>query len=58
MNITQLERIKKMITNIYAELEAHPEGIATIFNSVTDLEIAVTHELKNQVWIQSLEADG
>ena len=50
MNVKQLERIRKMIGSIRAELETDITGTSDITEAINELTHVVTEELRNEVW--------
>ena len=58
MNIEQLERLRTEIAVMRTILEADREGCFNIDKALNELGDLINEELKNQIWVRYLEAEG
>jgi len=55
VNVSQLERIRMMISSIRAEVQTDVQGTSIISEAVGELHEVVTDALKNEVWARYME---
>ena len=58
MNIEQLERLRKMISSMRAEVDTDAEGAKGILDAIGTLEEVIMQDLKSLVWVRYREGEG
>ena len=57
MNIEQLERLRKMISSMRAEVDTDVQGAKGILDAIGTMEEVILQDLKSLVWKRYREAE-